>query len=281
MRANCGKRINAGKAALIGAIMISVPLIAISQAFADDVETISPEEFTLTFSEEFDADLDVSAWGPGTKWIAHTPWNGDFGDAKFADPEPDFPFQVKDGVLRIEARKEADGVWRSGLLSSVGRDWEGFSQKYGYFEMRAKFPEGLGLWPAFWFIGIDRKDGKHTAEIDVVEHYGHKPHQFSSGVIVWNRDGVRGNHEMLKNFTPVPEGVLYSEYNTWGMRYDAEWTRIYFNRKLVWKTPTMPEHRQPMFILINLGMGPGWPIDETPNPSFMYVDYVRAWKIEE
>ena len=28
--------------------------------------------YTLTFNEEFDR-LDVSAWGPGTRWIAHTP----------------------------------------------------------------------------------------------------------------------------------------------------------------------------------------------------------------
>src|SRR5690606_22264058 len=67
--------------------------------------------YRLTFEENFDT-LDVSAWGPGTRWIAHTPWYGDFGDAKFTDPQPGFPFTIKDGVLRIEARKGEDGKWR-------------------------------------------------------------------------------------------------------------------------------------------------------------------------
>lgn len=241
-------------------------------------ELLSNEKLALTFSEEFDEKLDVSAWGPGTKWIAHTPWNGDFGDAKFINPKPGFPFVVKRGILRIEARKSHDGVWRSGLLSSVGRDWKGFAQKYGYFEIRAKLPAGLGVWPAFWLVGIDRKYGKHTAEIDVFEHYGHMPDRFSSGVVVWNRGGKKGNHDKSHTRTAVPKGSLSADFHTYGVRIDHDWVRIYLDRKEVWRAPTRPEHRQPMFILFNLGLGPGWPIDKTPNPSFMYVDYVRAWQ---
>jgi hypothetical protein len=28
-----------------------------------------------------------------------------------------------------------------------------------------------------------------------------------------------------------------------------------------------------------LALGSGWPIDRTPNPSFMYVDYVHVYKM--
>jgi len=28
---------------------------------------------------------------------------------------------------------------------------------------------------------------------------------------------------------------------------------------------------------VDLALGGGWPIDGTPNPSYMYVDYVRAY----
>jgi hypothetical protein len=31
-------------------------------------------------------------------------------------------------------------------------------------------------------------------------------------------------------------------------------------------------------VLANLAMGPDWPIDETPNPSVMELDYIRAYK---
>ncbi|MGO8594024.1 family 16 glycosylhydrolase, partial [Rhizobium ruizarguesonis] len=71
------------------------------------------------------------------------------------------------GILKIEARKEADGTWRSVLLSSVNPKGEGFSQQFAYFEARMKLPPGKGFWPAFWLIGLDRS--KYTAEIDVLD----------------------------------------------------------------------------------------------------------------
>jgi hypothetical protein len=81
-----------------------------------------------TFTEDFN-DLKVSAWKIGDdRWIAHTPWHGDFGDAGFTNPQPDFPFIVNDGMLRIEARKDASGKWHSGLLASVDQWNDGFSQ---------------------------------------------------------------------------------------------------------------------------------------------------------
>jgi hypothetical protein len=73
------------------------------------------DRFTLVFEDDFRA-LDVTARGPGSKWIAHTPWNGDFGDASFTDPQPDFPFAATPGGLTITARKGADSRWQSGLL---------------------------------------------------------------------------------------------------------------------------------------------------------------------
>jgi len=33
-------------------------------------------------------------------------------------------------------------------------------------------------------------------------------------------------------------------------------------------------------VLLNLAMGSGWPIDETPNPSVMLVDYVKVWNLK-
>ncbi len=100
------------------------------------------------------------------------------------------PFTVKDGVLQIEAKK-VGGRWRSGLLCSVDPKGEGFSQKYGYFEMRAKFPKGLGTWPAFWLMGVpqlkESKDRKTLTqvEIDVVEQYGVGPNALHTTLHLW------------------------------------------------------------------------------------------------
>jgi hypothetical protein len=32
-----------------------------------------------------------------------------------------------------------------------------------------------------------------------------------------------------------------------------------------------------MMVLVNLALGSGWPIDHTPNPSIMKVDYVHVF----
>jgi hypothetical protein len=56
--------------------------------------------------------------GPA-RWIAHTPWNGDLGDAVFIDPEPKRPFKIRDGILSITASKEQRGKWMSGLIAAA------------------------------------------------------------------------------------------------------------------------------------------------------------------
>src|SRR5260370_28690012 len=100
-------------------MLVGVGIIGIATAigFAKNrpvmsAQNIDLKQYRLVFDEDFNT-LDVSAVGPGSRWIAHTPWAGDFGDAQFADPTPGFPFSISDGILRIEARKGADGKWRS------------------------------------------------------------------------------------------------------------------------------------------------------------------------
>ena len=99
----------------------------------DDAHEIDIARYHRTFSESFDH-LDVSPWGPGSKWIAHTPWHGDFGDAEFSDPTPGFPFATASTILRIEARKETDGKWRSGLIAS--RDHDGLGVPAGFGQLQ-------------------------------------------------------------------------------------------------------------------------------------------------
>lgn len=143
---------------LLRATVLGLLLLAPRSAPATSADTgdaIDVDTMTVSFSEDFET-LDISPWGPGTRWIAHTPWSGDFGGARFGDPGKNSPFSIDSGVLRIEATRDEDGNWRSGLLASVDPKGNGFAQQYGYFEMRARLPAGAGVWPAFWLIGKDR-----------------------------------------------------------------------------------------------------------------------------
>ena len=239
-----------------------------------EVNHLDLTNYQITFDESFDT-LDVSAWGPGTRWIAHTPWNGDFGDAQFVNPTPGFPFSVENGLLRIEARRGADGKWRSGLLASTDHYGRGFSQQFGYFEMKAKLPKGPGLWPAFWLVG--NADPDTSAELDILEHYGKFPDMYESVVHVWKKSDRGRSYQTISRHQVRP-GSLYEDFHLYGASIEADQIVFYLDRVEVGRTETPPEFRRPLFILLNLAMGAGWPIDETPNPSVMLVDYVRAYR---
>ncbi len=233
--------------------------------------------YRLTFDEDFNGPLSVSAWGPGTRWIAHTPYSGDFGDAGFADPEKDFPFTIRDGVLRIEARK-VGGKWRSGLLSSVDPKGEGFSQKFGYFEMRAKLPTGPGTWPAFWLMGVPQlrepRDKKTITqvEIDVVEQYGVGPNALHTTLHLWGP----GDFHWAEGDTSVVTGMT-DGFHTYGALVEDDFITFYFDGVELRKDRTPKEAKVPLYLMVDLALGGGWPIDRTPDPSHMLVDYVRAY----
>jgi beta-glucanase (GH16 family) len=252
-------------------LMVSISLSSLN---AETGPSIDLSKYELMFSDDFDQ-LDVSANGPGTKWIAHTPWGGDFGDAQFTDPGPSGPFHVNDGILSIEARKRPDGSWQSGLLSSTDRNGDGFSALYGYFEIRTKLPAGKGLWPGFWLDAVVPK-GHPSVEVDIFEHYGHFPGKLQSTIHVWNAAVNKDNTQ--QTVTDVPPGSLYTEFHTYGADVEPDWITIYLDRKPIWKSPTPPEHKNRLTILVDLAMGSGWSIAESPNPSIMYVDYIRAWR---
>src|SRR5690606_31568651 len=85
-----------------GVVPAALRLSSEQPAAEEPGEELDLEAMTLAFKEDFDT-LDVSAWGPGTRWIAPTRWSGDFGAARFADPTKTYPFTIEDGILKIEA----------------------------------------------------------------------------------------------------------------------------------------------------------------------------------
>lgn len=267
------------KRSTVLAIAVAVPAAMIASDSRTQPAQLDICEYEVTFAEDFD-ELSVSPWdATEARWIAHTPWYGDFGDAVFADPEPGFPFTVEDGVLRIEARKDEDGSWRSGLLSSVDPQTNGFSQMYGYFEARMKLPPGPGLWPAFWLGTNEPRDRREPSlEVDVIEHYGHSPAAFQASLHVWHKTegGVRSDarHQSVQ----VPTGSLYDRFNLYGVDVREDEIVFYLNREEIWRLPTPPEHLMPLFPLVNLALGSGFPIDETPSPSVMEVDYIHVFR---
>jgi len=246
-------------------------------------KTLDLTGYEMTFHDEFDT-LSVSAKGPcgegegKTRWMAHTPYWGDFGDAHFVDPTPTFPFTVKNGILSIEVRKQADGQWQGGLLSSADPQGNGFSQSLGYFEMRARLPKGPGTWPAFWLLtATGLGDKKHEppvgVEIDVLEQYGHSPNKLCTTTHLWPHDG-RAKEVSWEHFT-VPG--MTDDFHTYGVMITEDRITYYYDGTELRHEPTYEPVKMPLYVLINNTLGPGCPLDKTPNPSIMLVDYVRVY----
>ena len=118
--------------------------------------------------------------GDGSDFKRKTTWNGEqqiYVDPRYGGrattPLGLDPFKVKDGVLSIVASRTPPALkpvlfnneYISGILTTQGS----FAQKYGYFEIRAKIPVGIGVWPAFWMLA---DDGGWPPEIDVLEGRG-------------------------------------------------------------------------------------------------------------
>jgi beta-glucanase (GH16 family) len=268
---------------IVVATTVAATLLKTSDATAAPTR-IDVSQFQLNFSEEFDKPLSVSPRGPGTRWIAHTPWNGDFGDAKFVDPQPGFPFSVSSGQLRIEAREVLTDAqsgatqWQSGLLSSSAPDGSGYSLQFGYFEMSAKLPGDSGVWPAFWLVSAaDRRDPNSLnsghIEIDVLEYYGLRD-QYTANLHIWKPSPYRHTFSRVR----FAAGKVSTGFHAYGVLVTKTSIVYYFDRTEVWRQPTPVEHKRPLTILLNLALGGGWPIDDVPSPTYMYIDYVRAYE---
>jgi hypothetical protein len=129
---------------------------------------------------------------------------------------------------------------------------------------------------SFWLAALkpaEQRDG--NVEIDVIEYYGQFTSAYQAVVHVWYKDASkhRGNNQKID----VPDGSLVEDYHTFGVDVSPQAIVFFRDRKPVWSRPTPPELDGPLYPLVNLALGSGWPIDKTPNPSTLLVDYVHVY----
>ena len=144
--------------------------------------------------------------------------------------------------------------------------------------MRAKLPKGLGTWPAFWLMGVPQlkepKDRKTLTqvEIDVVEQYGVGPNALHTTLHLWGP----GDFHWAEGDTSLVTGMT-DDFHTYGVMVEDDFITFYFDGVELRKDKTPKEAKVPLYLMVDLALGGGWPIDKTPNPSTLLVDYVRAY----
>jgi hypothetical protein len=246
----------------------------------------------LVYAEEFDGPVSLSRTGIGADYAAAKPTHSgaeDFGDAIFADPALGLGnVQVVDNrYLQIGVRPKPHGYvdpqgWGrthiGGLLASARQGGSGVSAQYGYFEARMLAPAAAGTWPAFWLLPSDNlvRPQPTVAEIDAVELYGHEPtgacqstHEYTAG-----RDG--GAARCGRRFTDERTALAW---HTYGVSVTPSEIVFYIDGREVTRSPQVEGGGAPMFFLVDLALGGGWPIALQPlqDRSVLYVDYVRVY----
>ena len=254
------------------------------------VETTVPAGFELVWSDEFDT--------PGlpdpTKWKYDTFRNKDgwFNNEKqYYAAERLENSRVEDGRLIIEARKEDLGPegfadwggqdYSSARLITQGQgDWT-----YGFFEIRAKLPCGVGTWPAIWMLPSD-PDVKWPAggEIDIMEHVGFEPGVIHHSLHTTAFNFSRGTQKTSQHELTTACDKMHKYQLLWApklMMFAVDDQPKFLFQKESEKKARWPFDK-PQHLLLNVAVGGTWGgqkgVDPAVFPARMEVDYVRVYQ---
>lgn len=214
---------------------------------------------TTVFSDEFNSDYINTA-----KW--NTSYPDGQGELQWYTPDA---LSVNQGILTIKAEKKKLN-WQnftSGIMTTKGN----FEQMYGYFEIRAKVPEGRGFLPAFWLMPAS---GKWPPEIDVFEVLGQEPNKVYMTEHYLDSSGNPAEHQ--KFF--IGPNFSY-DFHTYAVDWTPEKITWYVDGVERFSTTQNVPH-EPMFLLINLAVGGNWPGPpdaSTVFPNAMEVSYVHVY----
>ena len=242
--------------------------------------TLDLGQYNMTFDDEFTSlSISDSPVNDGSRWYSRNEeccmmTTDGTKAAMVGISSPHNPFSLLPaGGLNIRLQK-ASKQWTSGVLTSVDSHGKGFSQTYGYFEMKAKFPPGQNTWPAFWLLNAAAKSSRAPAgEIDIVEYIANP--RFSDYISTTLHDWSRQtNLPMSHQRVTLPN----NSFHTYGMLWTAETMTFYFDRSVTFQTPTPSIMHQPYYPIVDLGIGGGWPTEKTPATNDMKIQYIRAYQ---
>ncbi|MCF7805713.1 MAG: glycoside hydrolase family 16 protein [Candidatus Marinimicrobia bacterium] len=251
----------------------------------DDTPNVELDNYELIWQDEFSEDfIDPRKWSHEV--------NGEGGGNNELQYYTDRTHNsyVDSGELHIVARRETytgdDGTryFTSARLRTMGKgDW-----KYGRFEIRAKLPQGQGLWPAIWMLPTDWVYGGWAAsgEIDIMESLGHDPDRVYGTL---HYGGQYPDNVHTGDSYTLTSGTFADSFHVFRMDWDSTEIRWYvddehYQTQTQWYSANgdYPAPFDKRFhLLLNVAVGGDWPgdPDESTNfPQEMVVDYVRVYK---
>jgi beta-glucanase (GH16 family) len=155
--------------------------------------------------------------------------------------------------------------------------------KYGSISARIQVPEGVGMWPAFWMLGVPRSscDGwPSCGEIDIVETRGSAPYHSVSSLHGPNYSGgnALSNYYFSGN-TPLTEGFHTYRVDWWpnSIKFYVDDVYVGGERKST-IAPNDWVFNAEFYLILNLATGgnfDGGALDETIEIAQLKVDWIK------
>lgn len=218
-------------------------------------------------------------------------WSFDIGGGGWGNNEAQYytgsrlkNAEVKDGYLYINAIKEdfeGKKYTSARLVTKAKGDW-----LYGKFEIRAKLPEGKGMWPAIWMLPTDWEYGGWpvSGEIDIMENLGYIPYFIAATVQTQAYNFIKSSYK--QNIIAIFD--CYTGFHTYSLEWDSNELRIYADSKLyhTFKNEGTGIEVWPFdkrfHLLLNVAVGGTFGgaqgIDDSIFPQSMVIDYVRVYQ---
>jgi len=237
----------------------------------------------LVFRDEFGGSkLNANQWVTCYWWDDGGCTIATNNELQWYQPENVF---LRDGKLVLRAQEESvttpDGRkfnYTSGMVSTGTDTYKGEDHrstfKHVYIEVKAKIPEGKGLWPALWLLPADHES---LPEIDAMEVLGDDPDELHMTFHYLDEEGNR-NRESHTWTSPEP----LMDWHVFALDWQPRGITWYVDG--VKRSHYPGDERyvpdEPMYLIANLAVGgdwPGAPDADTPFPSDFEIDYVRIW----
>ena len=249
------------------------------------VQTLPERNWELTWSDEFTGNSGGSP--DASKWSYDVgTGNGGWGNSElqYYTNRPENISLDGNGNLVITAKKENynGSAFTSARIKTKGM----FDQQYGRFEARLKTPYGPGIWPAFWMLGanIDQVPWPQCGEIDIMELRGQEPHIINGTL---HGPGYSGGAAITKAYG-LQNARFDTDFHIFAVEWDADKIDFFVDDYLYQRLSREEVEKKgqwvynsPFFMIMNVAVGGnyvGFPVDGTPFPQKMTVDYVRVYK---
>jgi fibronectin type 3 domain-containing protein len=290
MRNSNNHRASTMKTKIIVGIVTILGLVWIMPARAQS--DINLTGYTQTFDDEFNS-LSATTTSPkgSANWYALPP-NGAPGYFSASNWNIS-ALSVSSGILTNEAYWNGSS-WQSGFLASVDTTKAGFSQLYGYFEIRCEMPNaGEGAWPSFWLDSTNGITAGSNEELDVFEWYGvcNTPgadyDYVQEASHNWNSDGTQNTSlpYLYSPTTNMPSGAYpWQGYHIYGVQVDPIHITWYVDGVQTNQIATPTTYlTSPFYLILDYGLGGGWNLTGSPfttdGTSSLLVDWVRVYSL--